>query len=139
MRYVSLKLTSMAILILSISACSSMSGNQSGGGMLSGLMGGEQVKPLASGPVGGKVAMSMNTEDLNKMSRALDKAPGKSTDWVSTSNGTKYTVTPVKKVIVQGHEHCRFYTVTASRGGTTQEVNGTACIGDDGEWRPLSG
>lgn len=137
MRHLILKLTTLSIIIAGLTACSGMSDQ---GGMMTSWMGGsQQAQPLSSGPVGGKLAMNMNTEDLNKMSRALDKAPGKSTDWVSTSTGTKYTVTPVKKVMVQGREHCRSYTVTATRGGNTQQTSGTACIGDDGEWRPLSG
>lgn len=94
----------------------------------------EQVSGSIGGPVGG----AMSEADRTKMWRALDSAPGKSSQWISTSNGASYTVTPIQKVSVNGNTLCRTYRVTTSYGGKASETNGTACITADGNWHAVS-
>lgn len=85
--------------------------------------------------LGGSIGSGMDEFDQNKMFRALDAALGKSTEWVSTKNGTKYTVTPVERVKVNNNPICRVYTVVAvSKSGNERKFNGTACVTDDGSW-----
>lgn len=86
--------------------------------------------------VGGSLTRSMDADDKIKMSRSLDKALGKKTEWKNEVTGITYAVVPVKKVTIGDNHFCRVYTMTATRGDTTQELNETACIGQDGEWHP---
>src|SRR6185312_5346192 len=74
---------------------------------------------------GGEVSLkSMDAEDKTKMMRALDAATGKSTRWVNGMSGISYTVTPIKKVVIQGNPFCREYTVVAEKGNFTKESHG---------------
>ena len=90
-------------------------------------------------PVGGNLANNMDEADKQKLSRALDSAPGKATSWSNVSTGTSYTVVPTKKISINGNPFCREYNLTASRGGQTQEVRGNACVTADGDWHSISG
>lgn len=84
--------------------------------------------------VGGSIAGAMNETDKNKLSRALDSAPGKSTHWISEETGTSYTVTPIKKVTIGENNLCRTYEITAERDSKTRTSSGTACINASGTW-----
>lgn len=88
--------------------------------------------------VGGSLTQKMNTVDKTKLSRALDKAIGKMTQWKNELTGISYSVVPVRRTTVDGNHFCRQYTMTASQGEATQELQETACIGQDGEWHPAS-
>lgn len=85
-------------------------------------------------PIGGSIAQSMDSFDRVKLSRALDKAPGKSSTWTNQISGIEYTVTPIKKVAVKGNDFCREYQTVAVRGGSSQQMTGTACVAADGSW-----
>lgn len=89
--------------------------------------------------IGGTLAQGMDGNDRVKMTRALDKPLGKSTEWENGRTGTKYTVIPVSKVTINGNPFCRRYTTTVTRNGNSSEQNGTACVASDGNWHPLSG
>lgn len=89
------------------------------------------------GEIGGSMVNGMSEDDKIKLSRALDKATGKETSWVSPATGTAYTMLPIKKVVINGNSLCRAYTLSASRGGNTQQYNGTACITADGGWHEV--
>lgn len=98
-----------------------------------------QGQPLGAGTtpgvaIGGSIASSMDEIDKTKLTRALDKSPGTSTQWVNESTGTHYSVTPIKKTSVNGNSLCRQYQLSATRNGNTQSMNGTACVASDGAW-----
>jgi|GEM_PF-2682580 surface antigen len=80
---------------------------------------------------------SMDAEDKIKMSRALDAATGKATHWENAATGIGYTVTPIRKVVVQGNPFCREYSVQASKGSYTRSIGGTACVTTDGTWHTI--
>lgn len=87
---------------------------------------------------GGEIgAKSMTADDKVKMSRALDAGTGKATHWQNGATGISYTVTPIKKVVIQGNPFCRSYSVVAERGGRTKESSGTACVTTDGSWHTV--
>lgn len=102
----------------------------------------EKVVPMGSatvagGPIGGSIEKSMDEADKLKMSHAMDKAPGKSTHWVNENTGISYTVVPIKKVVINGNPYCREYNTTALRANKEKQVNGTACVGPDGNWQAI--
>lgn len=88
--------------------------------------------------IGGSIEKSMDQDDKTKLSRALDKAPGKTTSWENGLTGITYTVTPTKKVVIQDKPFCREYHTTATKGGQTREITGTACIAADGNWHTIN-
>lgn len=87
---------------------------------------------------GGEVGMhSMDGDDKRKMMRALDAGTGKSTHWENAATGVGYTVTPIRKITIQGNPFCREYSVQASRGSNSRTVNGRACVTTDGAWHSI--
>lgn len=87
---------------------------------------------------GGEIgARSMSADDKVKMSRALDAGTGKPTHWQNGATGISYTVTPIKKVVIQGNPFCREYSVVAERGANKKESRGTACVTTDGSWHTV--
>lgn len=88
-------------------------------------------------PIGGSIEKSMDSDDKIKMSRALDKAPGKTTSWTNNRNGMHYEVTPIRKIVLKDNPFCRVYQMVATRGSSVKEVSGTACISEDGNWHPM--
>jgi surface antigen len=79
----------------------------------------------------------MDEADKNKLSHALDKAPGKSTHWINANSGLAYTVVPVQAVTIGGNHNCRKYSVTTVKGTSRHESMGTACVGDDSAWKAV--
>jgi surface antigen len=123
------KLAYLAIVGASLTACSSIN--------LSGITGGSSGDHSeGKTAVGGKFAQSMDEIDQSKLSHALDNGLGKSTQWTNAATGVTYTVVPTKKITLGDNPYCREYTVTSTKGGSTQQVNGTACLGKDASWRP---
>lgn len=87
---------------------------------------------------GGDIGLkSMDANDKLKMMRALDAGTGKPTHWENGATGVSYTVTPIRKVVVQGNPFCREYSVQASRGNATKTNGGTACVTTDGSWHTI--
>ncbi|RDI43352.1 RT0821/Lpp0805 family surface protein [Aquicella lusitana] len=100
----------------------------------------DQMPETASdGAVGGSLETAMDVLDKTKMTRALDKPLGKSTEWENVSTGIRYTVVPTQKLTLNGNPFCRKYTITAAKGEKKRELQGTACVGDDGNWKAVSG
>lgn len=93
--------------------------------------------PASSEPVGGSIEKSMDQDDKIKMSRALDKAPGKTTSWTNNRTGIHYEVTPIRKIVIKNNPYCRVYQTISTRGSFSKEVSGTACISEDGNWHPM--
>lgn len=85
--------------------------------------------------LGGKIARSMDQNDRSKLAHALDNAPGKITQWVNRNSGISYTVTPTKKVTINGNPYCRVYEVVSNRGNKTEQMTGTACVAEDSSWQ----
>ena len=100
-----------------------------------GMLSGEPVAD--NGPVGGNIEQSMDSLDRSKLSRAMDGGIGKSTQWTNGSTGMTYMVTPTRKMTIGGNPFCRQYVISASRGGRSNQVNGTACVASDGSWHPV--
>ncbi len=102
----------------------------------------QTLKPMALGtatsdePIGGSLERSMDSDDKIKMSRALDKSPGRTTSWTNNRNHMHYEVTPVRKVVLKDNPICRTYQMTGARGSHTKTVSGTACVSNDGNWHP---
>ena len=96
-------------------------------------------KTSASGElIGGSIEKMMDADDKLRMSRALDKSPGKTTTWQNPNTGISYAVTPVKKVVLRDNPFCREYRTTASKGEQSKEMTGTACVATDGNWHTVS-
>jgi surface antigen len=99
---------------------------------------GEQKPVAVTMSGGGEIGLhSMDATDKQKMSRALDAATGKSTSWVNGRSGIKYTITPIKKVIIQNNPFCRQYQADAEKGDSKKAMNGTACVMTDGSWHTI--
>ncbi len=98
------------------------------------------VQPVATTgeSIGGNAERSMDNNDRIKMSRALDKAPGTAVTWTNRATGIRYTVTPIKKVVLNGNPYCRQYSISANRGSQVSSVGGTACIGQSGNWESVN-
>lgn len=87
---------------------------------------------------GGDIGLkSMNSDDKNKMSRALDAGTGKATHWVNGLTGIAYTVTPIRKVVIQDNPFCREYQVDVEKGDMKKQIHGTACVTTDGSWHTV--
>ncbi len=95
------------------------------------------ASPASDEPIGGSLEKYMDSDDKIKMSRGLDKAPGKTTSWTNNRMGMHYAVTPIRKVVLKDNPYCRTYQMTATRGSHTKEASGTACIAEDGNWHPM--
>ena len=92
---------------------------------------------MSGAPVGGSIEKSMDENDRTKLWHALDNAVGKPTHWVNSNTNIDYTAVPTEKVVIGGNPYCRKYTVSAIRNGNKEEMNGTACVGDDSNWKAV--
>lgn len=81
---------------------------------------------------------SMNANDQSRMSHGLDAALGKSDSWSNASTGYSYTVTPIKKVLINGNPFCREYGLVIVNNGNREAIRGTACVMTDGNWHRVS-
>lgn len=100
--------------------------------------GGKETNTNITMTGGGEIGLkSMDEQDKAKMSHALDNGTGKSTHWANGASGISYTVTPVKKVVIQGNPFCRTYLVVVEKGTYKKEINGTACVTTDGGWHTI--
>ncbi len=88
--------------------------------------------------MGGSIRKSMDGVDMTKLSRAMDKSPGKATHWENGATGISYTVVPIRAVTVNGNHYCRKYTLTAEHAGNQRSTTGVACVGDDTNWKDVS-
>ncbi len=88
--------------------------------------------------IAGSFESAMTQEDKNKLSRALDGGLGKSTHWTNSATGYTYTVTPIRKVTIEGNPICRSFEAIATRGSSSRNTAGTACITADGDWHAVN-
>ena len=95
----------------------------------------EPVKATSVGPLGGYIEQFMDANDQKKMARALDGGLGKANRWKNPVSGASFSVTPLSKASGSaGGDICRNYSVSMTKSGITDRVNGKACIGEDGIW-----
>lgn len=92
------------------------------------------VTMTGGGDIGVK---SMDGNDKVKMARALDASPGKATHWENGSSGISYTVTPIRKVVIQGNPFCREYEVAVMKGEYKKVIREKACVTTDGSWHTI--
>lgn len=88
--------------------------------------------------IAGSFESAMTQEDKNKLSRALDGGLGKSTHWTNSATGYTYTITPIRKVTIEGNPICRSFEAIATRGSNSRNKAGTACITADGDWHAVN-
>lgn len=126
----------MASLLVSCSYFGSSS-SHSGSGL------GDQTGSMTGMPtnestaIGGSFESKMDNIDRSKLSRALDSGLGKATSWTSGASGITYTVVPTRKVTIGNNQFCRAYSITGTRGSSSNQYTGTACLGDDSNWHPV--
>jgi len=88
---------------------------------------------------GGSIAApSMNDSDKAQMAHALDSPLGKSVQWTNGGTGYSYTVTPVRKVVINQNPFCREYGLVIVKDGNREAVRATACVTTDGNWHRVS-
>jgi surface antigen len=86
--------------------------------------------------VGGAIGQSMDKLDQNCIGQVLEHAPDNQTvEWRNPDSGTPHTVTPKRVYEDQSGRYCREYLTTATIGGKTQQVYGSACRQPDGSWQ----
>jgi len=93
--------------------------------------------PSTGEPIGGSIEKNMDRTDRNRMLKALDKAPGKTTTWKNNRTAIKYVVVPTRKIVINDNPFCRRYQTTATRGTSSKQMTGTACVGSDGNWHSV--
>lgn len=136
-------LTNSALLFITVvlSACSSLSSHQeSSTKQHSQAM--QANATTSSGTTSGPSVRtsSMDENDQAKLSRALDKPIGKSTQWINANTGASYTVVTTQKLTVNGNPFCRKYTITVMHNGASHETNGTACVAaNSSNWETVGG
>lgn len=139
MKSIALK-TIVLLTAFSLSACSTnflSSQSSSQKKYADSQVGGNAENPVATGEAPGSSLAKMDEADRSKMFHALDSAPGKATNWTNPATGIAYTVTPVKKVTINGNPYCREYQTIAVKEDKQKEINGTACVGQDGQWHSV--
>jgi len=137
------------LLVVGLTGCKSHSGFMSQSGQVNGSEGkglvgtsvdkeGKESNVNITMTGGGEVGLaSMDVNDKQKMSRALDAGTGKATHWENGATGVGYTVTPIRKMTVKGNPFCREYNVEATKGSVTKNSGGTACVTTDGSWHTM--
>ena len=148
-----LKISFLLSISLGIASCSlntynpfSQGGTSKAGKSTQGMAGhvaGTGNQELTSGGnentvIAGNFEKSMDQIDKSKLSHALDSPLGKSTHWSNEITGINYTVVPTAKLTIADNPFCRKYTITAARKSSTQQINGTACVGSDGNWQAIN-
>lgn len=85
--------------------------------------------------IGGAVGRSLDQTDYACAGQVFEHAPNNRTIvWRNPETGGAYRLTPTNAYQVQDG-YCREYTSTATVGGRSQTIYGTACRQPDGSWR----
>lgn len=96
------------------------------------------VNAVTNQPIAGNFEQRMDSIDKSKLSKALDKALGKMTEWTNDMTGITYRIVPTQKIVVDGNQFCRKYTITVIKNQDSQELSGSACVTEDGNWHSVS-
>lgn len=90
---------------------------------------------LAGSAMGQHIGTSMDQQDAARATRTFETAPtGQQVAWVNPDTNVHHTVTPTRTMDSR-EGPCREFTHTASIGGRSEQVYGTACRQADGSWR----
>jgi surface antigen len=82
--------------------------------------------------VGSRIGRELDDADRGCFGHALEIGPaGQVVRWTNAATGVAYVVIPGAEA---GGKSCRKFTLTATRGKTTEKRTGTACRGDGGTW-----
>src|SRR5918996_1347873 len=93
--------------------------------------------------LGNEAGKSLDRADTVYASRAetsaLGYAPaGSATPWRNPDTGSYGEVTPTRTYEAYGGSYCREFQHKARIGGKTEQVYGTACRSDDGQWQVIN-
>ena len=89
--------------------------------------------------VGGSVGRTMDQVDQNCVGQIMEHSPtGRAVEWQNPDTGVSYEVVPIQTQQDTQGRYCREYQTTATVGGRTQQVYGTACRQPDGSWQIIS-
>lgn len=102
-----------------------------GTGRTAAIIGGTVIGVL----VGGSIGRAMDDLDQACIGQVLEHAPsGERVRWVDPDKKTTYDVVPTDTWEDTSGRYCREYQTTATVGGKSQQVYGTACRQPDGSW-----
>ncbi|MGL4371600.1 MAG: RT0821/Lpp0805 family surface protein [Alphaproteobacteria bacterium] len=116
-------------------AAGALIGSQIGGG--TGKLVAVAAGTLLGAWAGGAVGRKLDEEDRQAMQQATLQSiqNNQSTSWRSSHNqGVSGTITPTKSYN-SANGYCRNYQQTVKIDGKSQKAHGTACRGEDGQWR----
>ncbi len=116
-------------------AAGALIGSQIGGG--TGKLVAVAAGTLLGAWAGGAVGRKLDEEDRQAMQQATLQSiqNNQSTNWSSNHNqGVSGTITPTKSYN-SANGYCRNYQQTVKIDGKSQKAHGTACRGEDGQWR----
>ena len=154
-----IRIVTIALVPLVLTACSNLGGpKQIGGTLLGGGLGalaGSQigggsgrlaavaVGTLIGAFAGGEVGKSLDRADrlfANRTAQtSLERVPsGQSSTWRNPDNGHSGTFTPTRTFQTTSGRHCREFQQTVNVAGENQRAFGTACRQPDGSWRITS-
>ncbi len=152
------KCAMVAVLAVSLAACTQDSGPKQTGGALIGAIGGGllgaqigkgsgQLAATAAGAllgawVGSEVGKSLDRADRLAMARTTHSAleTGRANApvvWNNPDSGHSGTVTPQPAYQTPQGQYCREYQQTVTIGGRTERAYGTACRQPDGTWKTV--
>lgn len=106
-----------------------------GSGQDAAIVGGTIIGVL----VGGSIGRSMDQLDQSCIGQILEHGPSdKTVQWQNPDTGAAYEVTPAGTYQEPQGRYCREYQTTATVGGKTERMYGTACRQADGSWQLVS-
>jgi surface antigen len=145
------------LLLLLVSACLSIGcasqdgPNQQSGTMVGGTLGGLLGSQIGKGrgrtaatiigtimgvSIGSSIGRTMDQTDRWKVARSLETSKtGVTNAWKNPDSKASYSITTTRTYELHSGGPCREYTLKASIGGKLEEVYGTACRRDDGDWQ----
>lgn len=142
---------SLLVMLFTVSACSSTQGQQEEtgrviGGALGGLLGTQVgdgkgttaaiiLGTLIGSDIGRNIGRTMDEVDRMRMAQALEtQRTGASSRWRNPDSAAAYSVTPTR-TFETGGGPCREFVMRATIGGIQDNVVGTACRTNNGDWR----
>jgi surface antigen len=88
--------------------------------------------------IGGGIGRSMDRVDYGCLGQTLEHAPDSRPVIWRNPGGVQYQVVPHGTYENRFGRYCREYTTTATIGGRTEQIYGTACRQPDGAWELVS-
>ena len=153
----SAKMALAAVLVLTLSACSSGGEKENLGTILGGIGGAVigaqfgkgtgQLVGVAAGTMlgayaGREVGKSLDKADIAAAQQAQARAHaapiGQQITWSNPESGHTGTVVPRREGTDATGNLCREYQTTVTVGGKTEQAYGTACRQPDGSWKVVN-